>query len=308
VRKKREEDVEEPNEVGEPSEPKFEPLQMTSEIAAMLCNNDDEEEESEVAETSEKQEEPECEPEPSTAPPSESEAAVSELEESITVESSPMERRFQELHLNSYEATSLSTPVSPSAPLELYPTLTEMMSIPPEPTAPEAPAEPFLSEELLREICPMNDEQLSTLYQNHEVAATKEFVSEFFESQKGLQSHPLYELLSLYMSARTKLLSARMELEQMVDDAGLKQEMIWTQGEAIVRETGKCADGVSVAVQHSYPTAEMSEEELSGLGRNLSTVRSILNENLSLHAYRAEVLRLQVKLTKKKLVEHFNYL
>jgi hypothetical protein len=293
VRKKREEDVEEPNEEGEPSEPQFEPLQMTSEIAAMLCSND-EEEESEAAETTTEQQEPDCEPEPSTAPPSEGEAAASELEESITVMSSPVERRFQELMLNSFEATNLSTPASPSAPLELYPTLTEMMSIRPEPTAPEAPAEPFLNEELLREICPMNDDQLSTLYQNHEVKATKEFVSEFFESQKGLQSHPLYELLSLYMSARTKLLSGRMELEQMVDDAGVKQESIWTQGEAIVRETGKCADGVSVAVQHSYPTAEMSEEELSSLGRNLSTVRSILNENLSLHAYRAEVLRLQV--------------
>lgn len=286
--------MEEPNELGELSEPKFEPLQMTSEIAAMLCSND-EEDGSEAAEPPENSEEQECEPELSTAPLSKSEVAATELEESITVESSPMERQFHEdLCLNSYDATSLSSPVSPSAPLELYPTLTEMMSLRPDPTAPEAPPEPFLNEELLQEICPMDDTQLSTLYRNLEIAETREFVSEFFESQKGLQRHPLYELLSSYMRARTKLLSGRMELEQMVDDAAVKQENIWTQGEAIVRETGKCTDGVSVAIQHSYPTAEMSEEELSSLGSNLSSVRSILNENLSLHAYRAEVLRLQV--------------
>jgi len=193
---------------------------------------------------------------------------------------------------SSVEATS--SPVSPSAPLELYPTLSEVEASCPEPTAPEAPAEPFLNEELLQEIQPMNDAQLSTLYHNHEVAATAEFVSEFIESQKGVQSHPLYELLSSYLRARTKLLSGRMELEQMVDEAGVKQEAIWTHGETVVREIGKCQDGATVTVQHTYPTSEMSRDALSGLGRNLAAVRSVLNENLSLYAYRAEVLRLQV--------------
>jgi hypothetical protein len=217
------------------------------------------------------------------------------LEESITLERP--HHIDEELNSSLYDpinAPPLEEP-SPNAPMELYPTLPGLdLCIQPEPTAPEAPAEPFLDEELLKEITPMDDAQLSTLYYNDEVAALPEIVSEFMEGQKALLNHPLAELLSTYMKARTKLIAACLEMQQLIDEAKSKQEASWCPGEGFYRETGKCLDNVTVSVQHSYPTAELNEETLSALGRNLSNVRSVLNENISLYAYKAEVLRLQV--------------
>ncbi|XP_059479588.1 ectopic P granules protein 5 homolog [Neocloeon triangulifer] len=292
VRKKSEE----AEEIGEPSEPNFEPI-LSPEIAALLKN--------EVESFEENAAESSCEQSTNSTEPAALVEAVEEISKNDLLESSeeqtaPEEEaeltNFHDLSLSTEEIKTLEMNVtaSPTAPAQLYPFL-PVEDLLPEPTAPEAPPEPFLNEELLREVTPMNDAQLSTLYHNYEVAMTKEFVSEFYETQKGLQSHPLYELLSSYLRARTKLLSGQMELDQMTNEARAKQDSIWTPGETVVRESGKCLDGNNVFVSHTYPTAEMSQEGLNALGRSLSSIRSVLNENISLHAYRAEVLRLQIE-------------
>ncbi|XP_065333691.1 ectopic P granules protein 5 homolog [Cloeon dipterum] len=297
-KKARKASREDEDEIGEPSEPNFEPV-LTPEIAELLRK---EVERNGSATDSSQEQTSSPEEEPVVTAPTEIEQSVEEAsvvteEEEKTTE---VVSSFHDLSLSTEEIKTFDSHVTmhvrASAPMSLYPSLPmEQDLLFPEPTAPEAPPEPFLNDELLKEVVPLNEAQLSALYFNHEIAMTQEFVAEFHETQKGLQSHPLYDLLSSYLQMRTRLLSGQMELEQLTSEAKAKQETIWTPGEAIVTEKGKCMDGVSVSVSHTFPTADMNQEELGVLNRNLSSIRGLLNESLSLFAYRAEVLRLQVE-------------
>ncbi|KAF4516976.1 hypothetical protein B566_EDAN005578 [Ephemera danica] len=153
----------------------------------------------------------------------------------------------------------------------------------------------YLDDQVLRAIKPFTETQLAALYYNHEIDFAKEYVKEFVESQKSLQSHKFYEILSTYLRCRSRLIASQLDVDNLAKECKVQEQQIWSIEEAVVTESGKCQDGNAVSVSHKYPVASMNRQSLSQLGRSLASIRDLANEVFTLHAYSAEVLRLQIE-------------
>jgi hypothetical protein len=153
----------------------------------------------------------------------------------------------------------------------------------------------YLNNEVLIAIKPFTETQLAALYYNHEIDFSKEYVKEFVESQKSLQNYKFYEIISTYLRARNKLIATQLEVDNLRKECRTQEEQIWSISDTVVNESGKCQDGNTVSVVHKYPVASMNRQSLTLLGRSLTSVRDLLSEVFTLHAYSCEVLRLQIE-------------
>ncbi|XP_069674865.1 ectopic P granules protein 5 homolog isoform X3 [Periplaneta americana] len=151
--------------------------------------------------------------------------------------------------------------------------------------------------DVVDEIRPFTEAQLSSLYSNRELEMNAEFVSEFVENhlRDGRQQHRLYELLVSYFRARNRLIVNALELEALKKECEEHQNNLWMVETTMVSESGECQDGNPVSASHEYKVSRFSKITLSNLTRSLASIKELVNEVYSLNSYSSEVLRLQIE-------------
>lgn len=145
---------------------------------------------------------------------------------------------------------------------------------------------------------PLSDEELSALYSNLELDACTEFVSSFVESHlrpSSKQTHPLHDLLVIYLRSINRLVVNHMELDANKRESKEKQSQLWILETTTITESGECQDGNPVSASHVYQMSRLNRPMLSQLRRLLAGMRELVNITHSLDAYLCEAARLQIE-------------
>ena len=145
---------------------------------------------------------------------------------------------------------------------------------------------------------PFSEVELSALYCNRELDACVEFVSSFVESHlrpSCKQTHPLHDLLVIYLRSINRLVVNHMELDAMKKESKEKQCQLWILETTTITESGECQDGNPVSASHVYQMSRLNRPILSQLRRLLAGMRELVNITHSLDAYLCEAARLQIE-------------
>jgi len=149
------------------------------------------------------------------------------------------------------------------------------------------------------DVKPFTEQQLTSLYQNQELALVDAFVIEFTETQLRCmpvrQQHRLHELLMSYLRVRNHLIANSYELERLKKNCRETQKQLWCLEKTSVTENGECQDGNPVSATHEYSIAHFNQQTLVALSRTLSAIKETLHESQALYCYEAESLRLQIE-------------
>jgi len=152
---------------------------------------------------------------------------------------------------------------------------------------------------VFEDVKPFTEQQLTSLYQNQELALVDAFVTEFTETQLRCvplrQQHRLHELLMSYLRVRNHLIANSYELERLKKNCRETQKQLWCLEKTSVTESGECQDGNPVSATHEYSIAHFNQQTLVALSRNLSAIKETLHESQALYCYEAESLRLQIE-------------
>ncbi|XP_034233842.1 ectopic P granules protein 5 homolog isoform X2 [Thrips palmi] len=145
---------------------------------------------------------------------------------------------------------------------------------------------------------PFSDDELSALYSNQELDACMEFVSSFVEAHlrpSSKHTHPLHDLLVIYLRSINRLVINHMELEANKKESKEKQSHLWILETTTITESGECQDGNPVSASHVYQMSKLNRPTLSQLRRILAGMRELVNITHSLDAYSCEAARLQIE-------------
>ncbi|XP_076059738.1 ectopic P-granules autophagy protein 5 isoform X2 [Oratosquilla oratoria] len=140
-----------------------------------------------------------------------------------------------------------------------------------------------------------SDIQLSGLYQNQLLENNEKFITEFIDDCKSLSSHELYELVLSYLRSRTGLVGCNKEVSVMLDDYKNHSKSIWVFEKRTVKEEGECEDGKLLTVKHEYEVASFKEDISAHVHKLLKQCRDRIFDAYALHAYTAEMSKLQVE-------------
>lgn len=178
--------------------------------------------------------------------------------------------------------TKIETPqvITPSAP-------------PAEITYPELPklvSEPRTETDVTR-IEPFTKEQLSALYSNTELEATKEFIHCFVESELRMRGskrqHPLVVLLTSYAAAREHLRENNRQIDDLQKDIKTlaEGEGAWSVNTVNLSSGAKCRDGVYVTAQHNHLVAQLKSGAIEQLASSQKRLRRLANQQHQQFSY-----------------------
>ncbi|XP_011351380.2 ectopic P granules protein 5 homolog isoform X3 [Ooceraea biroi] len=161
-----------------------------------------------------------------------------------------------------------------------------------------------------KDVKPFTEQQLTSLYQNQELALVDTFVTEFTETQLRCaplrQQHRLHELLMSYLRVRNHLIANSYELERLKKNCRETQKQLWCLEKTSVTESGECQDGNPVSATHEYSIAHFNQQTLVTLSRTLSAIKETLHDSQALYCYEAESLRLQIEHYVQRVTRSFN--
>ncbi|BFZ08146.1 hypothetical protein BsWGS_11185 [Bradybaena similaris] len=144
-------------------------------------------------------------------------------------------------------------------------------------------------------IAPMTLNELLSLYYNPELAYNKTFVDEFVQKEVRKENHEFAEILLNYFRARHKFQSAEEDIRTLQKEYSALQKELWITHVKSITIQGQCSDQVKVSKAHSYEQCELNTDALSKLNTVLENIRKHIAETLSLHAYSAQISKLQVE-------------
>jgi hypothetical protein len=137
--------------------------------------------------------------------------------------------------------------------------------------------------------------ELLARHQNPALERNDFYVSSFVASQARVDRDPLYDLVSSYSSARTRLVAAASRVRSLRDEAKAAEAQAWTAETARAVVEDECADGAKVYGVRDYCLATFDHERgRVGLPATLRSLRSQLYENHALQANLAAVARLRI--------------
>ncbi|XP_002410692.3 ectopic P granules protein 5 homolog [Ixodes scapularis] len=143
---------------------------------------------------------------------------------------------------------------------------------------------------------PFAEDQILTLYENPFLRQKDAIVADFVDSntEKQLEYHELYKLLSEYMRSRQNLISTTSTIATLREDVESLRSGIWDIVPDVVSGRGRCADNRKVKGEHYFNYGLYNEEVADKMSQCLQDVRKITKEKYALHVHNAEVLRLQI--------------
>lgn len=144
-------------------------------------------------------------------------------------------------------------------------------------------------------IQPMTDVQITSLYQNNELEENAGFIAHFIEQEQNIPQLEFYELVLGYLRARTSLIGSQKELVAVQEEYKKQKGNIWIFEKRTATEEGECEDERMLTVTHEYKVACFKEEIALHVYKQLKQSREILSNSYALHAYEAEMCKLQVE-------------
>ncbi|CAN7996188.1 unnamed protein product [Ixodes hexagonus] len=143
---------------------------------------------------------------------------------------------------------------------------------------------------------PFAEDQILTLYENPFLRQKDAMVADFVESntEKHLEYHELYKLLSEYMRSRQNLIATTASIATLRDDVESLRSGIWDIVPDVISGKGRCADNRKVTGEHYFQYGLYNDEVAEKMSQCLQDVRKTTKEKYALHVHNAEVLRLQI--------------
>nr|XP_053655972.1 ectopic P granules protein 5 homolog isoform X2 [Cherax quadricarinatus] len=160
-------------------------------------------------------------------------------------------------------------------------------------TKPSVKLKVQLTEETV--VQPMTEVQIHSLYQNNELDENDRFIAHFTEQERNTPQLEFYELVLLYLRARTNLIGSQKELATFQEEYKKQKGNVWLFEKRTTTEEGDCEDGRLLTVKHEYEVACFKEEICTHVSRQLKQTRELLSDSYALHAYEAEMSKLQVE-------------
>lgn len=149
----------------------------------------------------------------------------------------------------------------------------------------------------MRLIKPYSEAQLLALYRNPEREQLDQFISQFVEAELkglGIKRHPLYELLSNYLSVKEKINCNSIELLQVRREYKQLEANVWTVMSVTASAVGRCNDDVVVTGTYTYNKSVFHRAAFQNIVRLLANIQKLLYENHVLYSYSVEDIKLQV--------------
>uniref|UniRef100_A0AAV2MR95 Ectopic P granules protein 5 homolog n=1 Tax=Knipowitschia caucasica TaxID=637954 RepID=A0AAV2MR95_KNICA len=116
-----------------------------------------------------------------------------------------------------------------------------------------------------------------------------------FSALARQENHELTELLQNYWRCRRQLTQSHAQLHTLSSDCKSTQNRLWTFRDEQLTLQGVCADQAKVCGYHRFQQADLNENVLIELKRQLENRRELLHQKVALHAYTALLSRLQVE-------------
>lgn len=149
----------------------------------------------------------------------------------------------------------------------------------------------------LATIRPYTETQLSAFYTNNELSMIEDFTDQFTEAElQGLaaKAHPLYEMLSNYLSVRGKLNENNAEINQLKKEYEDMKTNLWSSTFPKVFGKGECPHGEKVTTSHTYRKCTLNTSAWQSMLRILTRMQQCILENHILYSFSAENLKIQV--------------
>lgn len=143
---------------------------------------------------------------------------------------------------------------------------------------------------------PFAEDHILTLYENPFLQQKSTIIAEFIErnTEKQLDLHVLYKLLTEYLRSRQHLIATTSSIGTLQADIENLKSCIWDIVPDVVSGRGKCSDARKVTGEHYFRYALYNEDVANRVLQSLQEVRKTVKETYSLHVHNAEVLRLQI--------------
>ncbi|XP_045603349.2 ectopic P granules protein 5 homolog isoform X1 [Procambarus clarkii] len=149
---------------------------------------------------------------------------------------------------------------------------------------------------------PMTDVQINALYQNNELEENDSYIAHFIEQERNTPQLEFYELVLGYLRARTSLIGSQKEVVTIQEEYKKQKGNVWIFEKRTTTEEGECEDGRLLTVKHEYDVACFKEEICTHVSKQLKQTRELLSDSYALHAYEAEMSKLQVENYMQKIL------
>ncbi|KAK4327000.1 hypothetical protein Pmani_002518 [Petrolisthes manimaculis] len=144
-------------------------------------------------------------------------------------------------------------------------------------------------------IHPMSEVQLNALYQNTELEENDGFISQFVSEERSVPQLEFYEIVLGYLRARTSLIGSQKELATIQEEYNKQKKNVWVFEKRTATEEGECEDSRLLTVKQEYVVACYKGEIAAHISKLLKQTREVLSDSYALHAYEAEMCKLQVE-------------
>ncbi|CAG0913294.1 unnamed protein product [Notodromas monacha] len=155
-----------------------------------------------------------------------------------------------------------------------------------------------------RSTTPLPLPELLALHQNIQLERNDFFVSSFVASQARVDREPLFELVSAYLTSRSRLIAAVARAKILKEDSKKFETQAWSVERARSVIEDECIDGAKVYGVREFTVATFDHDKgklhLSAVLRKL---RTCLYENHSLYLHLALVARLRIEAHLERIIE-----
>lgn len=125
---------------------------------------------------------------------------------------------------------------------------------------------------------PFNEDELKQFYDNPELKLAEQFQDQFIEAElnsKVLVTHILYDLLMKYSKYRSCIKTIDFDLVNCMKECKSKQSVAWEVKENTITRKSKCGDGELLQTYQIYQIAELNENVVNNLLKELQKLLSL---------------------------------
>lgn len=147
-----------------------------------------------------------------------------------------------------------------------------------------------------KEVTPFCFEEIENIFGMNEIVRARAFSVEFekHELQSPSHTHPLYEALTEYQRARSRLIANEKKIETTFSEYKQNLSCVWCAKECTKKSSDKCGDGFYYSESYNYIDATFQDSIFVDLQNDLNSLRNKVGEIHSLYSHSEHFLKIQV--------------
>ncbi|XP_035218125.1 ectopic P granules protein 5 homolog [Stegodyphus dumicola] len=138
-------------------------------------------------------------------------------------------------------------------------------------------------------------------FQNKMVSEANKEYNEFQEDVKGIENYQMYDLIRVYQSDRKSSSDIRRRVKYLNSRIKRLKDDLWTSVKKEVSAKGKCEDGYSVIISHSYIIKELDNRKFEELSSMLQEVEEQIISD-AFYSYSDLLMKLRIQQYLYKLI------